>query len=149
MEAVIFVGIQGVGKSTFFKHKFFDTHIRLNGDMLKTRHRENVLLKACFEARQKFVLDKMNLLTEQRAEYISEAKSFGFRVIGYYFPATLQKAMERNNRREGKARVPEKAIQSSFTRLQIPRLEEGFDELFYVRIEENEEFVIEARKDFV
>jgi predicted kinase len=35
MEAVIFVGIQGSGKSTFYNERFVDTHIRINLDMLK------------------------------------------------------------------------------------------------------------------
>ncbi|HWE94100.1 MAG TPA: hypothetical protein VG269_09070 [Tepidisphaeraceae bacterium] len=39
MEAVIFCGVQGSGKSTFFRERFFDTHLRLNLDMLRTRHR--------------------------------------------------------------------------------------------------------------
>lgn len=28
MEAIIFVGIQGAGKSTFYRDRFFNTHIR-------------------------------------------------------------------------------------------------------------------------
>ena len=40
VEAVIFVGLQGSGKSTFYRERFFDTHVRLSLDMLKTRHRE-------------------------------------------------------------------------------------------------------------
>ena len=40
MEAVILIGIQGAGKSTFYKDRFFNTHVRINLDMLKTRHRE-------------------------------------------------------------------------------------------------------------
>ena len=45
MEAVIFIGIQGAGKSTFFQQRFFDTHVRINLDMLKTRYREQVFLQ--------------------------------------------------------------------------------------------------------
>ena len=146
MEAVIFVGIQGSGKSTFFKRKFYDTHVRISGDMLKTKHREQILLRACCEAKQKFVVDKMNLAAEQRAVYISQAKKSRFRVVGYYFQAALKNSIERNDRREGKAKVPEKAITAAFARLQIPGFEEGFDELFYVRIDESREFVIEAWK---
>ena len=49
MEAVIFVGLQGAGKSTFYKERFLDTHPRLSLDMLKTRHREKRFLMACVE----------------------------------------------------------------------------------------------------
>ena len=143
MEAVIFIGIQGAGKSTFYKRRFFDTHVRINGDMLKTKHREAVLIKACLETKQKFVVDKMNLKREQRARYISDAKSAGFRVAGYYFQAALKKAIERNSRREGKARVPDTAVYAAFHNLQMPYFDEGFDELYCVWIDENGEFVIE------
>ena len=57
MEMVLFVGIQAVGKSEFFKQYFYKTHIRLNLDMLKTRHREKLLLEACIVAKQPLVID--------------------------------------------------------------------------------------------
>lgn len=33
MQAVIFVGLQGAGKTTFYKERFFATHLRLSLDM--------------------------------------------------------------------------------------------------------------------
>ncbi len=147
MEAVIFVGIQGSGKSTFFKERFFDSHIRINLDMLRTKNRENLIFEACLEAKQKFVIDKTNLTREEREKYIAAAKSFGFKTIGYYFQTNLEKAIERNNRREGKAKVPEKALLGSFKRLQIPQFDENFDELFYVSINDENSFVVENWKD--
>src|SRR5215217_8106715 len=109
MEAVIFVGIQGAGKSTFYKQRFVDTHIRLNLDMLRTRFRENLLFEACLEAKQKFVVDNTNLSRTERERYIVRTKIYGFKIVGYYFQTNLAKAIERNNRREGKAKIPEKA----------------------------------------
>ena len=146
MEAVIFVGIQGSGKSTFFKDRFFDTHIRINLDMLRTKNREKLIFEACLEAKQRFVIDKTNLTREEREKHIVSAKSFGFKIIGYYFQTNLEKAMERNNQREGKAKIPDKGLFSSFKRLQLPKLEEGFDELFYVLINEESDFVVEDWK---
>lgn len=149
MEAVIFVGIQGAGKSTFFKKFFSDSHIRINLDMLRTRHREKLILEACLAAKQKFVVDNTNLTRTEREKYIAQAKKFGFKIAGYYFPANLKKAAERNNQREGKAKIPEKGLLSAFKRLQIPSFAEGFDELFYVSINDENQFVVEAWKDEV
>jgi predicted kinase len=143
MEVVIFVGIQGAGKSTFCKARFYDSHIRLNLDMLRTRHRETLLFEACLEAKQKLVLDNTNLTREEREKYILRAKEFGFKIVGYYFQAKIEKAIERNNEREGKAKIPEKGLHGALKRLQIPMLEEGFDELFYVWINDENQFVIE------
>ena len=147
MEAVIFTGIQGAGKSTFFKERFFDSHVRINLDMLRTKHREKLLFEACLEAKQNFVIDKTNLTREEREKYIVTAKSFGFKVVGYYFQTNLEKAIERNNQRTEKAKVPEKGLLGSFKRLQIPTFDEGFDELFYVSIDEENKFVVEDWKD--
>lgn len=149
MEAVIFVGIQAAGKSTFFKQRFFDSHIRINFDMLRTKNREKLISEACFEAKQKFVVDKTNLTHKDREKCIIAAKAYGFKVIGYYFQTDLKKAIERNNRREGKAKVPERALLGSFKRLQIPHFEEGFDQLFYVSINQENDFVAEDWKDEV
>ena len=52
MEAVLFCGIQGTGKSTFYVRRFFRTHVRVNLDMLRTRHRELILFNACLAAKQ-------------------------------------------------------------------------------------------------
>jgi len=61
MEAVILIGIQASGKSSFYKERFFDTHVRINLDMLKTKHRQRVLLDACLAGKQPFVVDNTNV----------------------------------------------------------------------------------------
>lgn len=147
MEAVIFVGIQGAGKSTFFKKRFFDSHIRINLDMLRTKNREKLIFEACLKAKQNFVIDKTNLTRDAREKYISEAKRFDFKIVGYYFQTDLKQTIERNNQRTGKAKIPEKGIFSAFKRLQIPKFEEGFDELFYVSINDENDFVVEDWKN--
>lgn len=45
MQLVLFIGIQATGKSTFYRQRFYDSHIRLSLDMLRTRHRESLLLR--------------------------------------------------------------------------------------------------------
>jgi hypothetical protein len=82
MEAVIFTGIQAVGKSLFYKERFFTTHVRINLDMLKTRHREKLLLKACLEMKQPFVVDNTNPTIDNRKRYIGPAKQAGFQIVG-------------------------------------------------------------------
>jgi predicted kinase len=143
VEAVILIGIQGSGKSTFFKEKFADTHVRINLDMLRTKNRERVLLKACLEAKIKFVVDKVNASRGERTRYINAAKGIGFRVVGYYLRSDLKSALERNDRRTGKARIPDKGLFDSAKRLQIPCYGEGFDELYYVVINEENRFIVE------
>lgn len=135
MEAVLFIGIQAVGKSTFYKERFFATHMRINLDILKTRQRELLLLQACIAARQPFVVDNTNTLKRDRARYIEAAKPAGFRMVGYYFQSSLKDALQRNGQRSGKANIPAKGVLRMYQRLEIPAYSEGFDQLYYVMID--------------
>ena len=140
MQAVIFCGIQATGKSTFYKTYFFNTHVRISLDLLRTRHRERIFLQSCLQTRQKFVVDNTNPLVSERQVYIQLAKAAGYEVIGYYFESEADEAVRRNNERTGKERVPEKGIYGTRKRLQVPAFAEGFDALFSVRIEEPNNF---------
>src|SRR5262245_20355588 len=106
MHTVLFIGIQGSGKSSFFKERFYDTHVRISRDLLKTEHREREFLDTCLRTKQPFVVDKVNARRAQRAEYIKLATDAGFKVIGYYFPCTTREAVARNNLRTGSAKIP-------------------------------------------
>ncbi len=135
MEMVVFIGIQATGKSAFYLEKFYRTHVRINGDMLKTRHREKLLIQACFEGKTPFVVDKMNLTRADRAAYIGLAKAAGFRISGYFFESDLAAALQRNARRDSPERIPEGGVRAASKALQSPSSSEGFDQLFAVRMD--------------
>ena len=130
MEAVVFCGIQGSGKTTFYRDRLQDTHIRLSLDMLRTRHRESLLVRACVDAKQPFVVDNTNPTRAQRHAYIDAARSGRFRVVGYFFDVRPRDAIARNERRSGKARIPIAGILGTYKRLEIPTRGEGFDEIY-------------------
>ena len=137
METVLFCGIQATGKTTFFKEKFFKTHIRISLDQLNTRSKEQKFIDTCVSTRQRYVVDNTNPTKEDRARYISVAKANKFKVIGYYFQSRLHDAISRNSMRTGKENIPEVGIRGTYNKLEIPSWEEGFDELFFVEIENN------------
>lgn len=142
MEAIIFVGIQAAGKTTFYREHFFNTHIRINLDMLKTRYREDILVQACITAKQPFVVDNTNVLAAERAKYITMAKAAQFRVVGYYFQSDPREALRRNRQRTGKSAIPVQGIFGTYKRLEPPQRQEGFDLLYYVYINAGNEFVV-------
>jgi predicted kinase len=142
VECILFIGIQASGKSTFYKERFFGSHMRVNLDMLKTRHRENAYVMTSIRTRQSFVVDNTNPTKEERVKYIEAAKPAGFRIIGYYFEPDFQTSVDRNEQRMGSGRVPLVAIKSTISKLQQPEIEEGFDELYRVRSAQGE-FVVE------
>lgn len=140
MEAVILVGIQGSGKTTFYRERFFNTHVRISLDMLRTRHREQVLFRACLGAKQPFVIDNTNPLPSDRARYVGDARAAGFRVVAYYFETSLQDAMRRNSQRRGKEKIPPVALAGTLKKLQPPTLLEGFNEVYTVTISSEGKF---------
>lgn len=143
MEAVILVGIQASGKSTFYAQRFFDTHVRISRDLLKTRSRERLLLQACIEGKQPFVVDNTNVRAEERAPFIAAARAAGYRVVCYFFRTETRAAIARNKLRQGKAVVPIPGILGTYKKLEEPRMEEGFDEIYAVTLTPSNEFVVE------
>lgn len=142
MHAVIFIGIQGSGKTTFYRQRFFETHVRISMDMLRTRHREGILVAACIAAKQPFVVDNTNVLTAERALYISAARQARFRVTGYFFQTPLRAAIARNAKREDKKAIPVAGVIGKYKHLQTPAMEEGFDEIFAVELTAQDQFLV-------
>lgn len=147
MEIVIFIGLQGAGKSSFYKEKFIDTHIRINLDMLRTRHREKILFNACLEAKQSLVIDNTNPTFLDRSRYIEPAKARHFKVVGYYFKSSLEECNKRNSQRNKKQRIPLVGILDTYKKLEVPSYQEGFNHLYYVTIDSNNLFVVENYQD--
>jgi predicted kinase len=131
-ECILLIGIQAAGKSTFAARHFAETHVILNLDTLRTRAREAKLLQECLGQRRSFLVDNTNVCCAERERYLPVAKAADYRCIGYFFEATIGPALERN---AGRPRVvPEPAVRATRNRLQWPGLEEGFDELHFVRV---------------
>lgn len=146
MEAIIFIGIQATGKSSFYKRHFFNSHIRISLDLLNTRNKQNIFLNTCFETHTQFVVDNTNPTKEDRAYFINLAKENKYKIIGYYFNSKINAAIARNDKRVGKEKIPEVGIRSCYSKLVLPSYTEGFDELFYVSLSDGE-FLIEDWKD--
>ncbi len=133
----IMIGIQGSGKSTFCK-KHLSEFQRVNLDTLHTRNKESLFLEKCFEDSEDIVIDNTNSKIEDRKRYISKAKLFKYKILGYFMQSIIKDCIERNNKRMGKEHVPIQAIAHTSNILQMPSYEEGFDELYFVKIKEND-----------
>ena len=130
---VILMGLQGSGKSTFFEKHLSEDFVRVNLDTLKTRHQEKLLVEECMSNHKSFAVDNTNPTRIERERYITPAKESGYRIVGYFLESKIKDCMQRNALREGKARVPEKAIAATSNKLEIPSFDEGFDELYFVK----------------
>jgi predicted kinase len=143
VEAVIFIGIQASGKTTFYRKHFSETHLRISLDMVKTRHRERLLVDACIVAKQPFVVDNTNVRRDERPEYVRRARAGGFRIRGYFFEPQVERARAWNEQRSGSAVVPVKGLLGTLKRLERPHTDEGFDQLYRVHIDPAGEFIVE------
>lgn len=136
MHAVVFIGIPGSGKSSFYKETFFTTHVRISLDLVKTRYREKRLLDVCLETDQRFVVDNTNPTRAERAAYIAPARAARVRytIHGYIFESQVEECLRRNATRPEAQRVPDVAILSAAKKLELPSMDEGFDALKYVQM---------------
>ena len=129
---VIMMGIQGSGKSTFYHRFLASEYGHINLDTLKTRYRESTAFSEAIANGENIAVDNTNPTKADRARYISAAKAAGYKIIGYFMESKLKVCMERNEKRDGKAKVPSKAIAATSNKLQMPSYDEGFDKLYFV-----------------
>ena len=138
MDIIIFIGLQGVGKSTFYQTHFATTHAYVSKDALnrsKTMNKatkQTMLLEEALRTGRSVVIDNTNPTKEDREPLIRLGHLYTATVIGYYFDAPVSECLARNRARVGKARVPDKAIYITAKRTVLPTFEEGFDMLFRV-----------------
>ncbi len=146
LELVIFTGLQASGKSTYYRAFLASTHTLVSKDLMpNVRHRQlrqEELVTAALEAGQSVAVDNTNPTLEDRLPLIQIGRRFGATITNYWFPTTTAAALERNRRREGKARVPDVAIYATVKKLAPPTFAEGFDRIFTVQIAENGGFAV-------
>lgn len=135
MELIIFIGIPGSGKSTFYKSNFFNSHVRISLDLLNTRFKESKYFELGLNLQQRMVIDNTNETRTDRKKYIDLAKQKKYKITGYYFESKVRECIGRNECRPEK--INKIGILAKYKALQLPSYEEGFDSLQYVSIEED------------
>ena len=139
-ECAILIGLPGSGKSTFYRERLAATHLHVSKDLFSNARnrqaRQDAQLREALARGASVAVDNTNVSPPERASIIAIAREYGARVVGHYIEASTREAVARNERREGKARVPKVAIFTSAKRLVAPRLDEGFDELHRYRADQ-------------
>jgi predicted kinase len=151
MELVLFIGLQGAGKSSFYRERFAATHVHVSKDLWpRARRREarqQRLIAEALAAGRPVVVDNTNPQVEDRAVLIALGKAHGARVVGYAFEADVEACLARNAARVGRARVPDKALLITRAKLRWPSYAEGFDALFQVRLVPEGGFLVRDWKE--
>ena len=135
-QLVIFVGLPGSGKSTYYFAHFSETHAHVSKDLMPNARRrddrQSTLMEKALAAGESVVIDNTNPSRDIRAPLVALGKRHGARIIAYYFECSVRVAIVRNAKREGKGRVPNVAIFTTQKKLQPPALDEGFDEVHVI-----------------
>lgn len=145
MQAILFIGIPGSGKSTFYKEHFFDTHLRISMDLLNTRNKEQQLMEFARSVQQKVVIDNTNPTMSERKRYINWFKEKKYKVVAYFFEPNFEQSLRWNSQRVGKKNVPEVGIRSVLKKLERPTKSEGFDHLYTITLNQKKQFEIVER----
>ena len=148
MELIIFVGLQGSGKSTFYHTYFAATHEYVSKDLLsnnrKPQRRQMQLIEEALEQQLSVVVDNTNPTPEVRKPLLEIGHLYGATVTGYFFKAEVSQCIKRNQQRTGKAKVPPVAIYATAKKLRQPTYAEGFDALYTVEIADNGTFDVQV-----
>ena len=146
MELIVFIGLQGSGKSTFYHTYFAATHDHISKDLLgnnkNPNRRQLQLIESALQAKHSVVVDNTNPTFEVRKLLIELGHLYGATITGYYFEPNLKQSLERNKQRSGKAKVPDVAIYATNKKLEPPAYAEGFDKIYIVRTAANALFEI-------
>ena len=132
-ELIVFVGLQGSGKTTYYRQHLAATHVHVSKDRMKnTRDREERQRRMIAEALgrgESVAVDNTNPTPVVRGPLIALAHEHGARATALFFESTAKDAVIRNRAREGKARVPDVVIYVTSKKLVPPSIDEGFDEV--------------------
>ncbi|MBI4862983.1 MAG: ATP-binding protein [Candidatus Riflebacteria bacterium] len=145
-ELVIFVGLQASGKTTFFEQRFRQTHVLVSKDLLRNNsrpgRRQRELVTTALAEGKSIVVDNTNATPEDRRELVGIGRAAGARVVAYVFTAALEGCLRRNAAREGRSRVPDRALYVTRSRLVWPTADEGHDAMYRVELVPGAGFVV-------
>jgi predicted kinase len=151
MDLVVLAGLQGAGKTSFYRARFGETHAHVSKDNFrsnpnKSRRQRELVLEAV-RSGLSAVVDNTNVRREDRLELVAFARELGLRPVLYWFPPEPKASLARNAGREGKARVPRSAIFLTLKRLVPPDASEGFESVYEVVAREGGGFEVTSRPE--
>lgn len=131
------MGLQGAGKSTFYRQRFAATHALVSRDAFRSNprpaRRQRELVLAALAGGRPVVVDNTSPTPADRAAIVEVAREAGVPAVCFYFEPDVKASIARNAGREGKAKVPVVAILATRKRLVPPSPAEGFERLYVVR----------------
>lgn len=134
IELYVMCGVPGSGKSTFSRKLAEEKGLeRFSFDEMKCFRLEEFMrpaIKAIQEGKN-VILDTTNLRVNVRKKVLQYMEEIPCRKVVVYMDTSLEQCLYRNAHRE--TRLQDCIIESIYRSLQKPTLEEGWDEIIYVK----------------
>jgi predicted kinase len=131
------VGLQGAGKSTWVQENLAGTHTVVSKDhwprARRREARQQRVVDELLAGGARVVVDNTNPSVQERAPLIAAARRAGVPVRAVWVDTPPGLCLERNEAREGRARVPLVGVMATRARLVPPTTHEGFDRVDVVR----------------
>jgi predicted kinase len=93
MQVVLLVGLQGSGKSSFYRNHDAVTHVLVSKDRFRDNHRpqrrQMQLIEEALKEGRSAVVDNTNPTVEDRAPIIELARRYGTEVVGFFLKSRL------------------------------------------------------------
>jgi len=142
-EMLLFVGISGCGKSSYYK-KYCNNYIHINRDILKTIPKCVKKCKEALESGDSVVIDNTNMSKTNRKMFIDLAKEYGIECKCLLFNTDIDDPQTRHmniyrdrlhrNGLGGKKRTPDIAYYMFRKKYEKPEKGEGFDEIVEMKV---------------
>ena len=133
------VGLQGSGKSTWVAAHLAGTHAVVSKDhwphARRREARQRRVVAELLAAGRSVVVDNTNPGPAERAPLVATAREAGVPVRAVWLDTPWETALARNDRREGRARVPLVGMLATRARLVPPSTAEGFHRVDVVALQ--------------
>jgi predicted kinase len=131
------VGLQGSGKSTWVRRHLAGTHTVVSKDhwpnARRREARQQRVVAELLAAGAAVVVDNTDPTPADRAPLVAAARRAGVPVQAVWLDTPPEVCLQRNDAREGRARVPLQGLLATRARLVPPTTDEGFDRVDVVR----------------
>lgn len=102
----------------------------IDGPLVKSA--ELRIIESLLDRNTKILVDNSSVTKASRVRYINVAKKYRKEIGLVFINIPIQKCFERNKQKPENERLPEPVITKLFSSLQLPKLEEGFDDVMVV-----------------
>ena len=148
-KLIMMCGVPGSGKSTWIKNNYSDivpvSRDAIRFEILDERggeyfdYEDEVFDKFIHQIIGNLAVDEItiadatHLTKKARAKVLNKVQKFADEIEAIVMDVHLATALERNDKREGRAFVPRGVIRRMYFQMETPTREEGFDKITFIR----------------